>query len=89
MLVVTQFLSTESRLNVEPAAARNLHRSEGGFHRSVGSKAEHNGWPLCRKAAVHAQPHLVVYKHELEMEAIRIIRVELLCRVENWFVWIL
>jgi hypothetical protein len=36
--------------------------------------------------AVHAQQHLAVYKHELEMEAIRIIRVELLCRVENWFV---
>jgi hypothetical protein len=46
MLVVTQFLSIESRLNVEPAAARNLNRSEGGFNRSVGSKAEHNGWPL-------------------------------------------
>ena len=41
---VTQFLSTESRLNVEPAAARNLNISEGGFNRSVGSKAEHNGW---------------------------------------------
>ena len=36
-----------------------------------------------------AQQHLVVDKHELEMEAIRIVRVELQCRVENWFVWIL
>jgi hypothetical protein len=44
---------------------------------------------LWREADIHAQQHLVVYKHELEMEAIRIIRVEPLCRVENWFVWIL
>jgi len=50
------------------------------------SKANDCIW---RKADFHAQQHLVVDKHELEMETIRIIRVELLCRVENWFVWIL
>jgi hypothetical protein len=50
------------------------------FESSDGSDCYDRFW---HKAAVHAQQHLVVDKHELEMQAIRIIRVELLCRVRT------
>jgi hypothetical protein len=86
-------VSRSERHRISAAGAVLRAERYGGFSNrsvllSVEAKADakDGSW---RKAAVHAQQHLVVHKHELEMPAIRIIRVELLCRVENWFVWIL